>query len=67
MPVFRNQTEESDLHYFRRLTSGGIGKNNVGDYQYYAEGKVGSIQKITLIVVNDRGYHSTADVDVKID
>jgi len=57
----------SELYYFWRLTAGGIEKNNLGDYQYYASGKLGSNQIITLIVVNDRGYYSTADVEVRIE
>jgi len=57
----------SELYYLWRLTGGGIEKDDSGNYMYYADREHGSTQKITLIVVNDRGYRATAAVDVSID
>lgn len=56
----------SESYYFWRLTGGGIDKDDFGNYYYYAEAKAGSIQEITLIAVNDRGFYASAKLEIRI-
>ena len=56
----------SELLYFWRLTEGGIDEDERGDYYYHAGNAKGVQEKITLIVVNDRGYYSSVAVEMDI-
>jgi hypothetical protein len=57
----------SELYYSWELSGGGISNDKQGKYRYYAGGPEGSVQKVTLIVINDRGYYATADCEIKIE
>lgn len=61
-----SDTHGGKLYYFWRLTGGGIDEDEVGNYYYYAGDAKGSKQKITLIVVNDKGYYSSDSVEVDV-
>ncbi len=56
----------SDLYYFWRLTSGGIIKDEFGNWYYHAAADPGTNQTITLIVINERGYYSSSSITVNI-
>ena len=55
-----------ELHYFWKLTGGGVNEDETGNFYYYAKTEEKGNQQITLFVINDNGYYTKSEIDINI-